>query len=60
MFVPRAASIGYDPDEDRRRHTVTERGVVVVTKDDEPFIREVDDGRFGSRTKPTGRARFEG
>jgi glucose-1-phosphate adenylyltransferase len=38
VFIPRGALIGYDPDEDRRRHTVTERGVVVVTRDDEPFI----------------------
>jgi len=29
--VPRGAVIGYDPDEDRRRHTVSEGGVVVVT-----------------------------
>jgi glucose-1-phosphate adenylyltransferase len=29
--VPRGAVIGYDPAEDRRRHTVTESGVVVVT-----------------------------
>ena len=30
--------IGYNEEEDRRRHTVTDNGVVVVTKDDEPFI----------------------
>jgi glucose-1-phosphate adenylyltransferase len=29
--VPPGAVIGYDLDEDRRRHTVTEGGVVVVT-----------------------------
>ena len=38
VLIPRAARIGYDPDEDRRRHTVTESGVVVVTRDDEPYI----------------------
>jgi glucose-1-phosphate adenylyltransferase len=43
VFIPRAARIGYDVEEDRRRHTVTERGVVVVTADDEPFIRTVSD-----------------
>ena len=32
------ALIGYSADEDRRRHTVTESGVVVVTIDDEPLI----------------------
>ena len=36
--LPRGALIGYNLDEDRRRHTVTENGVVVVTADDEPFI----------------------
>jgi glucose-1-phosphate adenylyltransferase len=43
VFVPRAASIGFTPEEDRRRHTVTESGVVVVTQGDEPLIREVEE-----------------
>ncbi len=43
VFVPRGASIGYDQEEDRRRHTVTERGVVVVTRDDSPLIAPIDD-----------------
>ena len=38
VLIPRGALIGYNPDEDRRRHTVTDAGVVVVTTDDEPFI----------------------
>jgi glucose-1-phosphate adenylyltransferase len=38
VLIPRGALIGYVPDEDRRRHTVTECGVVVVTTDDEPLI----------------------
>ena len=38
VLVPRGASIGYNAEEDRRRHTVTEGGVVVVTADDEPLI----------------------
>jgi glucose-1-phosphate adenylyltransferase len=42
VFIPRAAQIGFDLEEDRRRHTVTEGGIVVVTKEDEPLIREVD------------------
>jgi glucose-1-phosphate adenylyltransferase len=36
--VPRGAIIGYDPVEDRRRHTVTEGGVVVVTADEECLV----------------------
>jgi glucose-1-phosphate adenylyltransferase len=41
VFIPRAARIGYNQEEDRRRHTVTDTGVVVVTKDDEPFVGNV-------------------
>jgi glucose-1-phosphate adenylyltransferase len=35
VVIPRGAVIGYDPAEDRRRHTVSEGGVVVVTPDEE-------------------------
>ena len=38
VLIPRGALIGHNLEEDRRRHTVTENGVVVVTADDEPFI----------------------
>ena len=38
VFIPRGARIGFNIDEDRSRHTVTESGIVVVTTDDEPFI----------------------
>jgi glucose-1-phosphate adenylyltransferase len=41
VFVPRGALIGFNTDEDRRRHTVSESGIVVVTTDDEPFIGEI-------------------
>src|SRR3954463_10280939 len=41
VFVPRGALIGYNAEEDRRRHTVSDSGVVVVTTEDEPFIREI-------------------
>jgi len=43
VFVPRGARIGYDEEEDRRRHTVTDRGVVVVTRDDSPLIGPIDE-----------------
>ena len=42
VVIPRGASIGFNPDEDRRRHTVTEGGVV-VTADDEPLIAPVSE-----------------
>jgi glucose-1-phosphate adenylyltransferase len=43
VFVPRGALIGYNADEDRRRHTVSDSGIVVVTTDDEPFIGEISE-----------------
>jgi len=41
VLIPRGALIGYNLDEDRRRHAVTEAGIVVVTADDEPLIGPV-------------------
>jgi glucose-1-phosphate adenylyltransferase len=38
VLIPRGALIGYDLNEDRRRHTVTDAGVVIVENDDEPLI----------------------
>ena len=43
VLIPRGALIGYDGDEDRRRHTVTEGGVVVVTADEEPLIGPISE-----------------
>jgi glucose-1-phosphate adenylyltransferase len=42
ICIPRGASIGYDLDEDRRRHTVSDQGIVVVTRDDEPSVRAIE------------------
>jgi glucose-1-phosphate adenylyltransferase len=38
VVVPRGAIIGYDPAEDRRRHTVTDGGVVVVSPGEECLV----------------------
>src|ERR1051325_4284956 len=38
VLIPRGALIGYNLEEDRRRHVVTDQGIVVVTTDDEPLI----------------------
>jgi glucose-1-phosphate adenylyltransferase len=43
VFIPRGALIGYDPQQDRERHTVTDSGIVVVTTDDEPYIGPISD-----------------
>ena len=43
VLIPRGARIGHDPAEDRRRHSVSESGVVVVTTEDEPFIGEISE-----------------
>jgi glucose-1-phosphate adenylyltransferase len=38
VVVPRGAIIGFDPAEDRRRHTVSDGGVVVVTPGEECLV----------------------
>jgi glucose-1-phosphate adenylyltransferase len=43
VLVPRGALIGFDHEEDRRRHSVTDGGVVVVTAHDEPLIGSISD-----------------
>jgi glucose-1-phosphate adenylyltransferase len=43
VLVPRGALIGFDPEEDRRRHAVTDAGVVVVTAEDEPLIGSISE-----------------
>ncbi len=39
--IPRGAMIGFNPEEDRRRHQVSESGVVVVAPGDEPFVADI-------------------
>jgi glucose-1-phosphate adenylyltransferase len=43
VLIPRGALIGFDHEEDRRRHTVTEGGVVVVTAEEEPLIGPISE-----------------
>ena len=38
VLIPRGALIGYDAEEDRHRHTITETGIIIVTTEDEPLI----------------------
>jgi glucose-1-phosphate adenylyltransferase len=39
--IPRGAVIGFNAEEDRRRHTVSEGGVVVVAPGDEPYVTDI-------------------
>ena len=41
VLVPRSAVIGYDAAEDAARHTVTERGIVVVTVDESARVEPI-------------------
>jgi glucose-1-phosphate adenylyltransferase len=43
VLIPRGAIIGHNPEEDRRRHTVTDNGVVVVTVEDEPLVGPISE-----------------
>ncbi|HEX5473809.1 MAG TPA: glucose-1-phosphate adenylyltransferase [Vicinamibacterales bacterium] len=47
VFIPRGARIGFDADQDRRRHTVSDNGIVVVTKDDEPYVPPIEHEALG-------------
>ena len=50
VLIPRGAIIGFYPEEDRRRHVVSDGGVVVVTLDDEPLVGSIDDERLASES----------
>jgi glucose-1-phosphate adenylyltransferase len=43
VLIPRGAYIGHNLEEDRRRHTVTDGGIVVVSLGEEPFIGPISD-----------------
>ncbi len=55
VCIPRGAVIGYDAEEDRRRHTVSDQGVVVVTHDDEPVVREIEPEALRAEDRADGR-----
>ncbi|MGE3840359.1 MAG: glucose-1-phosphate adenylyltransferase [Vicinamibacterales bacterium] len=40
VTIPRGACIGYNEEEDRKRHTVSDKGVVVVTRSDTPWTQD--------------------
>jgi glucose-1-phosphate adenylyltransferase len=43
VLIPRGALIGYNVEEDRRRHSITDGGIVIVTADDEPLIGPISE-----------------
>ena len=47
--IPRGALIGFNPEEDRRRHTVSENGVVVVAPGDEPYVTAISEAALRLR-----------
>ena len=55
VLIPRGAVIGYHPEEDRRRHTVTDLGVVVVTEDDDPLVQPISDEALRIEAEDDGR-----
>ncbi len=55
VLIPRGAVIGFNPEEDRKRHTVTDLGVVVVTEDDDPFVEPISEEALRIETEDDGR-----
>jgi glucose-1-phosphate adenylyltransferase len=55
VLIPRGAVIGFNPVEDRKRHTVTELGVVVVTEDDDPLVEPISEDALRIEAEDDGR-----
>jgi glucose-1-phosphate adenylyltransferase len=55
VLIPRGAVIGFDPEEDKKRHTVTDLGVVVVTEDDDPLVEPISEEALRIEAEDDGR-----
>jgi glucose-1-phosphate adenylyltransferase len=55
VLIPRGAVIGFNLEEDRKRHTVTDQGVVVVTEDDEPLVEPITEEALRIEAEDDGR-----
>src|SRR5204863_2172983 len=55
VLIPRGAVVGFNADEDRKRHTVTDQGVVVVTEDDNPLVEPIDEQALHIEAEDDGR-----
>jgi glucose-1-phosphate adenylyltransferase len=54
--IPRGATIGFNAEEDQRRHTVSESGVVVVAPGEEPYVGEISEDALQVETDADHRA----
>ncbi|HKY23144.1 MAG TPA: glucose-1-phosphate adenylyltransferase [Vicinamibacterales bacterium] len=55
VLIPRGAVIGFNPEEDRKRHTVTDLGVVIVTEDDDPLVEPLSEEALRIEAEDDGR-----
>jgi glucose-1-phosphate adenylyltransferase len=55
VLIPRGAVIGFNPEEDRKRHTVTDLGVIVVTEDDNPLVEPISEEALRIEAEDDGR-----
>ena len=55
VLIPRGAVIGFNLEEDRKRHTVTDLGVVVVTEDDDPLVEPISEEALRIEAEDDGR-----
>jgi glucose-1-phosphate adenylyltransferase len=55
VLIPRGAVIGFNPEEDRKRHTVTDLGVVIVTEDDDPLVEPISEEALRIEAEDDGR-----
>jgi glucose-1-phosphate adenylyltransferase len=55
VLIPRGAVIGFNPEEDLKRHTVTDLGVVVVTEDDNPLVEPISEEALRIEAEDDGR-----
>ncbi len=54
--IPRGATIGFNAEEDQRRHTVSDGGVVVVAPGEEPYVGPISDEALRVETDADHRA----
>jgi len=60
LDIPRGALVGFNPEEDKRRHTVSEGGVVVVAAGDEPYVAAINEAALQLEAEADRRAKDKG